>query len=256
MCQHPIIETVWTPTSFGNMHALVGTPQHDLSEIPIVLVPGLGMSHRYMRPTLEILARKFTTYAVDFPGFGFSDSPAITLDVPDLTRALDEWLEVRNIPRAVFVANSFGCQITTQLAVTNSSRVVKLVLIAPTIDGRARSFRRQFFRLLHDGLLEPPSLILLAIREYLFTAGFWRAYQTFKFALADHIENRLPHVNAPTLVIRGARDPLAPETWCKQITQLIPNARFVTIPRAAHAVNYNSPEELVKAMMSFIQICE
>lgn len=248
-----VIKSIFTLTSFGAMHSLAAYPLTPTIETPVILVPGLGMSHRYMRPTLEVLAHDFTTYAVDFPGFGRSENPARTLDIKESSQALKAWMEAREIPRATFLANSFGCQILTQFAVDNPTRVEKLVLIAPTIDAEHRKFWRQFFRLLLDGMREPFPMLLLALREYLFNGSFFRGLRTLFYALADDIETRLPHIAHPTLIIRGERDPSVPRQWCEKLTALMPHARFVEIPRAAHAVNYNSPHELVQRISPYLR---
>jgi pimeloyl-ACP methyl ester carboxylesterase len=55
--------------------------------LPVVLVHGLGLSGRYMLPTAEHLAPHFPVYVPDLPGFGDSEKPAQTLDVPALAEA-------------------------------------------------------------------------------------------------------------------------------------------------------------------------
>lgn len=223
------------------------------SNVPIILVHGLGMSHCYMRPALEVFARDFTTYAVDLPGFGRSHKPARVLDVVELSESLRAWLDANDIERAVLLANSFGCQICAHLAEKAPSRVARLVLIAPTIDPDARTVRQQLFRLVMDAPRESPSLMWIAFHEYFFVTGFRRAYRTLRFALADHIEQRLPHITVQSLVIRGEHDTLVPQAWAQRVAAMMPNARFVTIKDAAHAINYSAPEALARVVTPFIE---
>jgi pimeloyl-ACP methyl ester carboxylesterase len=53
-------------------------------------------------------------------------------------------------------------------------------------------------------------------------AGVGRALGTFGHALADRIEDKLPLVQVPTLVVRGARDRIVPQAWAEEVTRLLP----------------------------------
>jgi pimeloyl-ACP methyl ester carboxylesterase len=58
------------------------------------------------------------------------------------------------------------------------------------------------------------------------------------------IETRLAALAVPTLVVRGARDPIAPQRWCEEAAALLPAGRLAVVPGAPHAVNYAAPEAL------------
>jgi hypothetical protein len=125
------------------------------------------------------------------------------------------------------------------------------VLIAPTIDARARIFSRQLARLLLDATREPLSLMPIAVSDYL-RAGLKRGTRTLRYAIADCIEEKLPHIHAPVLVVRGGRDPIVPQDWAAEVARLSAGGRFEVLPHAAHAVNYNSPEELARLIIEFV----
>ena len=247
------IESIWTEVEGWRIHARRSAAPSPQGIPPIVLVHGLGMSHRYMMPTFKSLARHATVYAPDLPGFGRSDKPPQTLDVPELARALIGWLEANELRDTVLLGNSFACQIIAELALCRPDLARALVLVAPTVDRHARSVREQLIRLTFDALHEPFSLVPLALYEYFFIVGFSRALQTLRFALADRIEDKLPRVAVPTLVVRGDRDPLVPQQWTEEVTGLLPQARLVVIPHAAHAVNYDAPEELAREVLGFLR---
>ena len=217
----------------------------------IVLVHGLGVSSRYMMPTAERLAPYARVFAPDLPGCGLSDKPPRALSIPELADALAAWMKANGLEQAVLVGNSLGAQIIVDFAVRYPERVLRAVLIAPTIDPRARVFMRQVVRLLLDALREPLSLTPLAIGDYL-RAGLFRASRTLSHALVDPIEEKLPLMRARTLVVRGGRDPIVPQQWMEDATALLPAAHLVVIRHAAHAVNYNAPDELVYEVLRFL----
>jgi len=245
-----MMQSIFTRIKDLAMHARVSESGAQASAHIIVLVHGLAMSGRYMMPTAERLIDYARVYVPDLPGFGQSEKPPQALTVAELADYLACWLDAMNITCAVFVGNSFGTQIIVELAMRFPSRVGKAVLIAPTVDRHARSFSRQLMRLLLDATREPLSLTPLAVSDY-FRTGIRRAARTLRYAIADRIEEKLPRLSIPLLVVRGVRDPIVPQRWAEETARLSTCARLVVLPQAAHAVNYSSPEELARLVMSF-----
>lgn len=235
-----------------NLHSIY--IHHDSSKniLPIILVCGLGVSNRYMIPAAIELAENFNVFCPDLPGFGKSDKPARTLNIPGLADALDAFLQESKISRATIVGHSFGCQIAVEFALRYPEKLERLVLAAPSGDPCVNSAFSYFGRLILDAFLEPVSLIPIAIRDY-FRAGLIRGFRTFKFALEDRPEDKLSRIDIPTLVIRGAKDPIVSRDWVKQVTRLLPHSKMVTIVDAAHAVNYNSPKAFTDVIGEFVQ---
>lgn len=116
--------------------------------------------------------------------------------------------------------------------------VEALVLVGPTIDPRARSLLRQLGRLLATAWFEPLRLVALVVRDYL-TLGPLVAVRQARHALAQRLEERLPAVEAPTIVVRGAHDRLCPDAWARRVTALLSDAQLVTIAGAGHAAHFS-----------------
>ena len=220
---------------------------------PIILVHGLGVSSRYMMPTAERLAPHRTVYAPDLPGVGRSSKPSHPLNITELSDALARWMELLGIERAVLLGNSIGCQIIVELSLRRPELVEQLVLVSPTVDRRARSASRAFARLLLDIPHERWwSLGFIALVDYL-RAGLGRTAHTFGYAIQDRIEERLPDVRQPVLVVRGSLDPVVPQRWAEELHERLPESRLVVIQKAAHAVNHNSPAELARVVLDFLK---
>ena len=98
---------------------------------------------------------------------------------------------------------------------------------------------------------EPFSLILLAVRDY-FKFGFRRKARTLQFALRDCIEDKLPRITAPTLIIRGELDTVVPSDWAREATDLLPNGKLIEIPGGTRGINYQSPREFAEAVRKFL----
>jgi pimeloyl-ACP methyl ester carboxylesterase len=204
-----------------------------------------------MVPTAVRLAPRFQVFAPDLPGFGRSPGPPEVLSVAGLADALAHWLDANRIERAAFVGNSFGCQIIAELALRYPERVDRLVLLGPTIDSRARTVHQQALRLLQDIRREPPIAPWNYLRD-LWTANIRRGFGTLWHALTDRVEDRLPYIHVPTLVVRGEIDPIAPQAWAEELTARLPCGHLVVVPGGTHTINASAPDGFVWAIEPFL----
>jgi 2-hydroxy-6-oxonona-2,4-dienedioate hydrolase len=232
-----------------------GLPVHsrmsDRVESPdVVLVHGVGVSSRYMIPTARRLADHCRVWAPDLPGFGRSAKPRTPLRLHELAEALGEWLGAAGIGRAALVGNSFGCQIIVELAVRRPDLVDRVVLQGPTVDPDARSWRGQLARWVRNAPYERPAMSALIAADY-WDAGLARVFHTFRDALDDPIERKLPAVTAPALVVRGEKDPIVPQRWAEDAARLLPKGRLVVV-EGAHTLNFAAPDPFVAAILPFL----
>jgi pimeloyl-ACP methyl ester carboxylesterase len=144
-----------------------------------------------------------------------------------------------------------GCQVIAELVLRHPDLVERVVLQGPTMDLRARSAPRQMWRLLVDTTREPPSLIAIEGLD-LIRAGVVRSWKTFRYALDDPIEERLPKVRVPALIVHGSRDRISPRHWAEEVARLLPDGRLVFLPGTPHAANYSAPAEFARAIRTFL----
>jgi pimeloyl-ACP methyl ester carboxylesterase len=182
--------------------------------------------------------------APDLPGYGRSPTPPRPLDVPQLADALLDWLDLLEVERAVLVANSLGCQVAVDLAARRPERVERLVLVGPTMDPAAPTIPRQALRLARDVVRESPLLNLAQTRDYV-RMGPRRILATGRFALDDPLEEKLPRVAAPALVIRGARDTIVSQEWAERVAALLPRGRLAVVD-AAHAAHWGAADAVAR----------
>lgn len=217
--------------------------------LPVVLVHGQVVSSRYMVPLAEHLAPEFRVYAPDLPGFGKSGKPHPVLDMAQLADALAAWLDEMKLERVNLIGNSMGCNVLVELALRHGERIARLVLEGPVIDPAARTAYRQTLHWLMNGWREP-AMGGVVFKDFA-AAGPRRAVLTFRHLLRHFIEEKLPAVQVPTLVVRGARDPIVPRRWACQVVKLLPDARLLEIPEGAHTLHYFKPQALVQAVRPF-----
>lgn len=244
------VQSRWHEVDGRKMHARVAVADAPPGRPPVVMVHGLSISSRYMVPTLRTLGLAFPCYAPDLPGFGLSDHPDEPLDVPGHADALVAWMDAEGIGKAHLLANSLGCQIVTDLAARYPERVLRMVLVCPTVYTRD-SRTTLAWRVLKDSVRERPQLIGIHLLDDLHARPL-RILKTFEAGRRHPFLALLARVQAPTLVVRGGKDPLMPPGWASEVARLVPDGRVVDIVDAPHAVNYTAPERLALAVRPFL----
>lgn len=246
--------SVWDTVGGVRIHGRVAESGRG---VPIVFVPGLGVSTRYMEPTMTRLAGVFPVAGLDLPGFGRSESPPRPFSLAEHAQTLTHWLDARGIGPAILVGNSYGCQVIVECVARTPERAVGLVLNAPTMDPAHRNALTMLARVLTDAPREPWRLAVLVTRDYL-RAGPRRLLATLGHALADRIEEKLPGIAQPTLVVCGARDPVVTVRWASECARLVglehPGAAGGTmqcVATAAHALPYDDPATFAAIIVNF-----
>jgi 2-hydroxy-6-oxonona-2,4-dienedioate hydrolase len=236
------LRTVWTEVRGARMHAVaIGTGT------PVVLVHGYGVSGAYMLPLARSLSGTFSAFVPDLPGQGKSEQLRGAISLAEHADSLGAWVDANELVRPAFVANSMGCQVVTELAVRRPELVGPMVLVGPTVDPARRARRHQLFSALRDSAREPFSLIALAARDDL-AAGPRVLLSTARAVLADRIEERLPLIEQPTVVVHGDQDAFVGREWAERVAALLPRGRLQVVPGEPHAVHYTRPE-LVAALV-------
>jgi 2-hydroxy-6-oxonona-2,4-dienedioate hydrolase len=245
------LRSFWTRVNGWAIHGRVsvGPVSHAL---PVVLVHGYGVSGSYMIPIARRIAAEFPTFVPDLPGHGRSEKPERTLDIPELAETLRGWMDAVGLGRVAFLANSMGCQIVAELAVRYPERVERIIFVGPTADPEARTVAEHLPRFLRTGLAERLSLPFLLLGDYL-RARPRRAVEELDVMFEDHIEDKLPRIEAPSMVLRGERDYIAPQRWVEEVADRLGADRLITLPNLGHALNYSAPDELMRFIRPFLR---
>lgn len=244
---------LWTTADGLRVYARATLPAPG-RERPVVLLHGAVVSGTYMLPTARALAPFCRVLVPDLPGWGRSCKPWPPLRLPALADALDVWLGALGIGRACFVGNSFGCQILVELALRHPQRVEALLLQGMTVDPGVRTAVRQTLALARNAWYEPP-MGPIALRDLL-SMGVPRSIVVVHEALTDRVEEKLPQVTAPALVVRGAFDPLMSQAWAERAAALLPRGRLALVPHTAHTMNFSAPWRLAHLAREFFALLQ
>lgn len=226
------------------IHEDFGTGAH-----PIVLVHGIGMGRSvYLDLTTRLEGR---VIGLDLPGFGEAPEPSKTLTMERHADLIAAYLRSRRITDAVVLGHSMGSQIAAEIAVRHPEVVSALVLAGPTVNSASRSIRAQAGYLLWDLLHERPVVLWRGAREYL--RGGPNLLRKMRATIVHRPEAAYPRVGVPVLVVRGQRDPLAPMKWCREIVEMVPDARFVEIPDHGHGTLISDSGAAADTILGFVR---
>ena len=216
---------------------------------PIVLLHGIGMGRSvYLDLTSHLEGR---VIGIDLPGFGEAPEPQRTLTMERHADLVAAFLRSRGVDGAVLIGHSMGSQIAAEMAVRHPDVVAGLILAGPTVNSASRSIRAQAGYLLWDLLHERPVVLWRGAREYL--RGGPHLLRKMRATIVHEPERAYPRVRVPTLVLRGQHDPLAPMTWCREITDAIPDARFEEIPDHGHGTLISDSAAAAEVILGFMR---
>ena len=221
--------------------------------LPLLLLHGLGCSSEAWRPTLDALAERSLTVPVfvpDMPGFGCSPGPAESLGMEDLADWAVRLLDALGVERVHLAGNSMGCQVALALARRRPERVGGLALVGATVGGQSVSFWRYALGLMVDGTQEPLNYTLRLTQMYA-QMGFPRYLATTRKMLEDEPLNHADEVQAPCLILRGARDGIIPDRIARRLAAALPRGEFQRLHEAAHALQFSRPREFVETALPF-----
>ncbi|WP_097319464.1 alpha/beta fold hydrolase [Paractinoplanes atraurantiacus] len=222
----------------------------EASGVPVVLVHGLAVSHRYLMPTARALAARHPVVVPDLPGFGLSDKPSGAYDVGEHADHLAAWLDARTMGPVCLVGHSFGAEVAARLAVHRPDVVAGVVLASPTTDPRARTRRGLIGRWLLDTLVEAPWQAPILARDVA-DAKPWRVLATVGHSVRNEVEKDLLRLPVPPLVLGGSLDSVAPLTWRTAVAEMTAGTS-VTIPGAAHNALTTSPHRAATAITTYL----
>jgi short-subunit dehydrogenase/pimeloyl-ACP methyl ester carboxylesterase len=215
----------------------------DPSRPTVVLLHGLVVSSTMVVPTAERLAGSFHVLAPDMPGSGETESPKRAPTVFDIADALEEWWEAAVGRPAILAGNSFGAQVAVEVALRRPDLVEALVLAGPIVDPTATALPQQVYRWIKEQKTQSKELRQLLRREWR-EVGPLRGLRTFLHARADRIEDKLPYVTAPTVVVRGTDDPIVPQAWAEEVARLLPSGELWVLEGVPHAMAHDAPDAL------------
>ncbi|MDP9027625.1 MAG: alpha/beta hydrolase [Actinomycetota bacterium] len=222
----------------------------DAAARTFVLVHGLGVSSRYFEPLAAELARRGRVFVVDLPGYGSAPNPKRDVNLADHASALAAFLRESRLVNPVLVGHSMGTEVVAIVAQQHPDVAERIVLMAPTLEPRARTRRAAIAHLLLDALREPPVVFGIAFVDYVIRCGPPYLFAQLRHMLADRLEDRLPTLAARVLVIAGDRDTIVTVEWARSLAALVPGGEFHVV-HGPHVIMHTEPAMIAMHIVDF-----
>jgi pimeloyl-ACP methyl ester carboxylesterase len=158
------------------------------------------------------------------------------------------------------------------MAAAHPEVVERVVLLAPTAGPRVRNalawlrvlpgptgertnatgrWRVRLLERAHERLGGDPPLRLLNVVEYA-CASLPRAVSTARCAVLEHLEDALPRIDVPVLIVRAEQDHLSSLDWAESLPSLTPDGRLVRLPGLGHAAFHGAPDAVADVVAPFL----
>jgi non-heme chloroperoxidase len=252
---------------------------------PVVLVHGLGCSHRHWMPVARHLARRHRVFAWDARGHGqCRTEPDAPITLARLARDLYQLMDHFQLDRVTLVGHSMGALTVMQyLSQFGTARVAAVAVV----DQSPRIVTDEQWRLGLFGACSADTLgnLIAGARTNLTetvlhqieaVAGDWLRPRLAADAPLGRILRRwlnhvevmplldlaeslaaadfrglMPALDLPLLVVLGARSPhyagLPLDAWYREA---VPHARISVYPRAGHSPHYTEPARFARELMA------
>ena len=233
---------------------------------PLLLCNSLGTTLEMWDQQVEPLTAQFRLVRYDRRGHGRSPVPPGPYSLADLGRDVLDLLDDLGIERVSFCGLSIGGMVGMWLASEAPERIDRLVLCsaAPSLPPReqwlerAATVRAEGVAAIADAALDrwftplAPESLRQSFRTMLVETPA-EGYAGCCEALADvDLRDRLAAIEAPTLVVTGDGDPVAPPESGEQLAAAISGARHVTVAGARHISNAEQPSTFTQHVLAHL----
>jgi pimeloyl-ACP methyl ester carboxylesterase len=249
---------------------------------PVVLLHGFASSTFTWRALAGALATTgHRVIAIDQLGNGASSRPTDAgYTTQDQARLMAAVVQRLGVARAHWVGHSFGGRLAMQIALQQPERVASLVLIAPEAFATRRPAIANIVSIPLIGralcfFSTSPALVKIGLRlvsaharwltkevvagyaQPLHVRGTLDVQLAMSAAPKDGPDRAVPanlrNIEAQTLIVWGARDPVFPAADGARLVDAMPNARIQLIPGAGHIAHEESPDLVNDAILAHLQ---
>ncbi len=242
---------------------------------PLVLIAGLSKDSSGWFQQVDVFSQHYQVLLFDNRGVGRTDAP----DDPYSTRLMAEdvvaLMDALHLPSAHILGHSLGGCVAQQIAIHHPQKIQSLILVDTfaqpllitqyvmdlaaelqnkdvALDLRIKvqlpwSFSGKFL-----AIPQNINLILNAIANNPYPQKPYALLHQIAACKNHNTRSMLSQIVAPTLVMEGKEDILAPEICAQELRDSISHAKHVIIPQAAHNGPIENPTFFNERVLHFL----
>jgi 3-oxoadipate enol-lactonase len=228
----------------------------------VVMIHGLGGTSNTFQPLMGAL-NGYQVIRPDLPGSGRSDIPLEPLSMASHAAAVLAYLRALGVTRAHFVGHSMGTLVCQHIAVTIPESVASMTLFGALTEppdgartalvARAGMARRAGMAGIADQIVthtlapQADAVAVAFVRETILRQppeGYARNCEALAAATAYAVRG----ITAPTLLVTGDCDPVAPVSMARALADGINGAALTVLDRCGHWVTVEQAAQAARAL--------
>ena len=248
---------------------------------PVVFVHGLSGCWQNFLENIPAVAQTRRVVSLDLPGFGESEMPDERLTIGYYARVVQEVCERLGVEKASVVGNSMGGFIAAELTIQQPVRVERLALISAagisssnvyrtpaltvgrigaavmanqTVDHRHIAMRPRARQVALALVVRHPRLLApdVAYEGLLRGANKPGFYSALRACIEYDYRERLPEIEAPTLIVWGENDSVLSVRDADEYERLIPNTKKLVMRDTGHVPQIERPAVFNRELLEFL----
>ena len=235
----------------------------------VLVLQGWGTEIELYSAVISEMAKKYTVYALDFPGFGKTPEPSEPWSVDDYADFVLSFCKETGIKETILFGHSFGCRVIIKMLSRESCPLeVKRVILtgaagikpkqSETAKKKASAYQRGK-KLLSTPIMKklfPNALEKLRTKhgsaDYRAASPMMR--QVLVKTVNEDLSDLLPLVKQEVLLIWGRLDDATPITDGERMEREMKNAGLAVIENAGHFAFLEQQGLFLRIIDSFLKI--
>lgn len=246
----------------------------------ILLLHGTGAATHSWRALAPLLAQRFTVFATDLPGHGFTDAPRDPhlYSLPGMAGGIASLLRACDVTPVHAIGHSAGAAILVRMSLDGSlspTRIVGLNAALLPLTGLAGTLFSPIARLLSVSSLAPRLFAWAArdraaVERLIASTGsrldrtgtdlYWRLISNPGHAAAalammanwdlQTLQSDLPRLSTPLTLLTGSVDRTVPPDEAARVGSLLPGVTLRTMAGLGHLAHEEEPPRVFEELLS------
>ena len=231
---------------------------------PIIILHGLMGALSNFEGTFNYFSKN--SYNVLIPELPLYTLPLIKTNVKNLAKFLKEFMEFKNLDKAILLGNSLGGHIGLYFTKYYQEKVNALVLTGSSglyEEAMGDSFPKrgnyEYIKEKTRGVFYDPEIGTKEMVDSVFEivndrSSVIRTLAIAKSAIRHNMANDLPKMKQPTCLIWGKQDIVTPPEVAKDFNKLLPNSDLFWIDKCGHAAMMEKPQEFNQILKDWFTV--